>query len=158
VEKIRKILAPTDLSELSLAGVKYALKLARAQDAEVILYYVVVIADSWPPTRDEFEFDPVRGLIEDQKCLLDRFVKQKLFELSANVKVRPLVEIGIPYKSIVEKAEEEGVDIIVMSTHGRSGFDHMLIGSVTEKVVRRANCPVLSIRPVEAHTAQTQNV
>jgi nucleotide-binding universal stress UspA family protein len=147
VEKIRKILAPTDLSELSLAGVQYALKLAQAQDAEVIVYYVVVIDDSWPPARCEFEFDPVRGLIEDQKCLLDRFVKEKLLDLGRNVKVRPLVEIGIPYRSIVEKAEEEGVDMIVMSTHGRSGFDHMFIGSVTEKVVRRANCPVLSIRP-----------
>jgi universal stress protein A len=149
VEKIRKILAPTDLSELSLAGVNYALEFAQSQDAELILYHVVGIADHWP--RDEF--DPVRGLLEDQKRWLDRFVKEKLLDLSAQVKIRQIVEIGVPYKSIVEKAAEEGVDMIIMSTHGRSGLDHMMIGSVTEKVVRRATCPVLSIRPPVVHQA-----
>jgi nucleotide-binding universal stress UspA family protein len=143
VKKIGKILAPTDLSDLSLAGVKYALELAQSQDAEVILYYVISIADNWPREK----FDPIRGLVEDQKRLLDRFVREQLADLSAQVKLRQIVEIGVPYKSIVEKAAEEGVDMIIMSTHGRSGFDHMLIGSVTEKVVRRATCPVLSIRP-----------
>jgi nucleotide-binding universal stress UspA family protein len=148
VEKIKTILAPTDLSELSLAGVRYALELAQSQDAEVILYYVVGIAENWVSGRAEYEFDPVRGMVEDQKLLLDRFVREKLSDLSAKVKVRQIVEIGVPYKSIVEKAEGENVDMIVMSTHGRTGFDHMLIGGVTEKVVRRATRPVLSIRPV----------
>jgi nucleotide-binding universal stress UspA family protein len=78
-------------------------------------------------------------------------VREKLSDFSAKVKVRQIVEIGVPYNAIVEKAEEEGVDMIVMSTHGRTGFDHMLIGGVTEKVVRRATRPVLSIRPVGAH-------
>lgn len=154
MDKIRKILAPTDLSELSLAGVSCALELARTHDAELILYHVIGIADDWLSGRDEF--DPVRGLIEDQQCLLDRFVREKLSDLSAKVKVRQIVEIGVPYKRIVEKAEEEGVDMIIMSTHGRSGFDHMLIGGVTEKVVRRATCPVLSIRPAEGHEVKTQ--
>jgi nucleotide-binding universal stress UspA family protein len=143
VEKIRKILAPTDLSDLSLAGVTYALELAQSQGAEVILYYVVGIADHWPRA----EFDPIRDLVADQKRWLDRFVKEQLADLSAQVKVRQIVEIGVAYKRIVEKATEEGVDMIIMSTHGRSGLDHMMIGSVTEKVVRRATCPVLSIRP-----------
>jgi universal stress protein A len=79
--------------------------------------------------------------------LARQVVKEKLSDLTAKVKVRQIVEIGVPYNRIVEKAEEEGVDMIIMSTHGRSGFDHMLIGGVTEKVVRRATCPVLSIRP-----------
>jgi nucleotide-binding universal stress UspA family protein len=144
MNRVTKLLAPTDLSELSLAGVNYALELAQSQDAEVILYYVVGIADNnWP--RDEF--DPVRGLVEDQKHLLERFVRENISDLSVKIKVRQIVEIGVPYKAIVEKAEEEHVDMIIMSTHGRSGFDHMVIGSVTEKVVRRATCPVLSIRP-----------
>jgi nucleotide-binding universal stress UspA family protein len=149
VQKIRKILAPTDLSELSLVGVNYALEFAQSQDAEVILYYVVGLADHWP--RDEF--DPVRGLLEEQQRWLDRFVKEKLLDLSAQVKVRQTVEIGVPYKNIVEKAAEEDVDMIIMSTHGRSGLDHIMIGSVTEKVVRSATCPVLSIRPPAVHQA-----
>jgi nucleotide-binding universal stress UspA family protein len=154
VEKIRKILAPTDLSDLSLAGVTYALELAQSQDAEVILYYVVGMADNWPRA----EFEPIRALVEDQKRWLDRFVKEQLADLSAQVKVRQIVEIGVAYKRIVEKAEEEGVDMIIMSTHGRSGLDHMMIGSVTEKVVRRATCPVLSVRPPGAHNVNSQAV
>jgi nucleotide-binding universal stress UspA family protein len=154
--EIGQILAPTDLSELSCVGVRYALEFAESQGAEVILYYVVGIADDWLLARDEF--DPVRGLVEDQECLLDKFVKEKLLDLTAKVKLHQVVELGVAYKRIVEKAEEESVDMIIMSTHGRSGFDHMLIGGVTEKVVRRANCPVLSIRPPLDHKAKAQSV
>jgi universal stress protein A len=156
MNKIRRILAPTDLSELSSVGVRYALEFAQSQEAEVILYHVVGIADNWLSGRDEF--DPVRGLIEDQECLLDKFVKENLSDLTAKVKLHQVVELGVPYKRIVEKAEEESVDMIIMTTHGRSGFDHMLIGGVTEKVVRRATCPVLSIRPPLDPKAKPQAV
>jgi nucleotide-binding universal stress UspA family protein len=80
---------------------------------------------------------------------LEEFLKEHLADSSPGAKIRHEVEIGIPHKRIVEKAAEEGADLIVMSTHGRSGLFHMLIGSVTEKVVRRASCPVLSIHPVK---------
>jgi nucleotide-binding universal stress UspA family protein len=70
MNKVTKILAPTDLSELSCVGVRSALEFAESQGAEVILYYVVGIADDWLSARDEF--DPVRRLVEDQKCLLDK--------------------------------------------------------------------------------------
>jgi len=61
--------------------------------------------------------------------------------------VRQEVGIGTPYKAIVDAAVAEGVDLIVMSTHGRTGLAHMLIGSVTERVLRRAPCPVLAVPP-----------
>jgi Universal stress protein family len=67
--------------------------------------------------------------------------------------VRHDVGFGVPYEKIVEKAAEENADLIVMSTHGWSGLFHALIGSVTEKVVRLASCPVLSIRPLEESVA-----
>jgi hypothetical protein len=98
MNKIRRILAPTDLSELSSIGVRYALEFAQSHEAEVIVYYVVGIAEDWLSERDEF--DPVGGLIEDQKCLLEKFVQEKLSDLSATVKVRQSVEIGTPYKSV----------------------------------------------------------
>jgi nucleotide-binding universal stress UspA family protein len=145
MNKINKILAPTDVSRLSHVGVRHALELAQSQGAEVILYHVIAIADDWLSRHDEF--NPVAGLVEDQERLLDKFVKEKLSDFADKVKIRQIVELGVPHKRIVEKAEEEGVDLIVMSTHGRTGLDHMLIGSVTEKVVARAACPVLSIRP-----------
>jgi universal stress protein A len=59
--------------------------------------------------------------------------------------VRQAVEFGMPVDNIVEKAANEGVDLIVMSTHGRTGLEHMILGSVTEKVVARASCPVLVV-------------
>jgi nucleotide-binding universal stress UspA family protein len=145
MNKISKILAPTDLSRLSHVGVRHALELAHSQGAEVILYHVIAIADDWLSRHDEF--NPVAGLVEEQERLLDKFVKERLADFADKVKIRQIVELGVPHKRIVEKAQEEGVDLIVMSTHGRTGFDHMLIGSVTEKVVSRAACPVLSIRP-----------
>ena len=59
--------------------------------------------------------------------------------------VRQEVGVGTPYKRIVEKAQQEGIDMIVMSTHGRTGLAHMLIGSVTERVLRRAPCPIIAV-------------
>jgi nucleotide-binding universal stress UspA family protein len=63
------------------------------------------------------------------------------------VELTEIVEAGVPYNKIVEKAQSENADLIVMSTHGRTGFQQVLLGSVTAKVVARAGCPVLSMRP-----------
>ena len=65
----------------------------------------------------------------------------------AEIEVVRRVAIGIPYRTIVEIAEAEKVDLIVMATHGRTGFSHLFMGSVAERVVRTAPCPVLTIRP-----------
>jgi universal stress protein A len=66
---------------------------------------------------------------------------------SAKVEVMCLIAVGTPYYKIVEVAEAEKVDLVVMATHGRTGLGHLLLGSVAEKVVRTAPCPVLTIRP-----------
>ena len=66
---------------------------------------------------------------------------------AAHVDVTRLVELGVPYQRILETAKVEQVDLIVMATHGRAGLGHLVIGSVAERVVRLAPCPVLTIRP-----------
>ena len=66
---------------------------------------------------------------------------------AAHVDVTRLVDMGVPYQKIVETATAEEVDLIVMATHGRTGLSHLLLGSVAERVVRLAPCPVLTIRP-----------
>jgi universal stress protein A len=81
------------------------------------------------------------------KDRIEKFLKETFPDLISKVKVRQEVEIGVAHERIVEKAAKEGVDMIVMSTHGRTGLLHMLMGSVAEQVVRQAPCPVLSIRP-----------
>ena len=143
MKKIQKILAPTDLSDLSCVGVRYALEMARELSAEVIVQHVVPVGDDWvaPHTQP----GPVRDLLANETAALDKFLADKLgYDLNL-VEVRKRVEFGAATPNIVEMAEREGVDMIIMATHGRTGLDHMLLGSVAEKVVARAGCPVLVI-------------
>jgi nucleotide-binding universal stress UspA family protein len=150
MEKIKKILAPTDLSDLSQTGMRYALEMASPQGgAEVIVYHVIEYEEANP--HDEiFRAESFSSwLLEDRKKFLAELLRDNYGDLISKVKVHQQVEIGVPHQRIVEKAVEEGVDMIVMCTHGRTGILHMLIGSVTERVVRRSPCPVLTIRPAK---------
>ena len=150
MEKIKRILAPTDLSELSQVGVRYALNLAKAVGAEVTLYHVVSYEELlWYGEKiaTAATFGPSDSILEKYQTALTQFLKANFSDLVPSVKVHEKVELGAPDGNIVEEAKKEGADLIVISTHGRSGLPHMLLGSVTEKVVRHAPCPVLSIRP-----------
>jgi len=143
MKKITRILAPTDLSDLSCLGLRYALELAREQSAEIVVLHVIPIGEDWLSTREEST--PVRDLMAKERAALDAFLQKKFPEFLNLVELRQRVEVGVPHANIAELAQREGADLIVMSTHGRTGLDHMLMGSVTEKVVARAPCPVLSI-------------
>lgn len=143
MKKFTKILAPTDLSELSCAGLRYAFELAREQSAEVIVAHIIPIGEDWLPTRADST--PVRDLIAKERVALDKFLRQNFPEFLNLIELRQKVEIGTPQINIIDMAQREGADLIVMSTHGRTGWEHMLMGSVTENVVARAPCPVLSI-------------
>jgi nucleotide-binding universal stress UspA family protein len=90
---------------------------------------------------------------------LERAVLSQLDQLAepvraAQVPVRTHSSIGLPADEIVRYAREAGADLIVMGTHGRSGWRHALLGSVAEKVVRRARCPVLTVGPPRAEEAR----
>jgi universal stress protein A len=143
MDKIKKILAPTDLSDLSLAGIRYALELARATKAEVTVYHVI-------GTEELMRYSHM-GLLDDlvvkYAATLRRFLDVHCADLLPLVETRTKVELGTPENNIVEEAKKDGMDLIVISTHGRTGLSHILVGSVTEKVVRHAPCPVLSIHP-----------
>jgi nucleotide-binding universal stress UspA family protein len=153
MEQIRKILAPTDLSEFSKVGVRYALNLAMTAGAEVTVYHVVTFDEIEEYGRELQERGtavltrPPGYLLEKYRSALAGFLKASFSDLIQSVKIREQVELGTADKNIVEEAAKQGTDLIVISTHGRTGLDHILMGSVTEKVVRHAPCPVLSIRP-----------
>ena len=87
--------------------------------------------------------------LEQHKKTLGEFVAEKLGDAGAGLRMRQLVDAGQPCGAIVDCAEKEGVDLIVMSSHGRSGLSPMLVGSVTGRLVRTAPCPVLVV-PTEA--------
>ena len=153
---VKKILAPTDLSKLSLTGLRYAFNLARSFGAEVTVYHVINRDEIMQFSEQLKRFgNPVaigrhtENLLEESQEALSHFLRDNLADLLPLVEVRTKVEMGLPYKNIVERAREDGADMIVMSTHGRTGFSHVLLGSVTEKVVRTAPCPVVSIHPEE---------
>ncbi len=151
MKKISKILAPTDFSELSRGGVRYALELAKVVGAEVTVYHVVSQGELMQYQTElskgtsEDQLRPLLHPVDTYQKAMSRFMKTHFADLTADVKVHEQVEMGVAEKNIVNLAEEQGMDLIVISTHGRTGLSHMLVGSVTEKVVRLARCPVLSI-------------
>jgi universal stress protein A len=153
--EIRRILAPTDFSELSKQGLKSALELAEAFGAKLLLLHVVE-----PPPY------PVEGIVPSHlgATMLDDLERQATNDLAqmlsetqaSKMDVARRVVVGIPYRKIVDVAEEEKIDLIVMTTHGRTGLSHLMMGSVAEKIVRTAPCPVLTIRPTSV-TASSVN-
>jgi nucleotide-binding universal stress UspA family protein len=143
---IRHLLAPTDFSECSKDAVSYALELAQKFGAKLSLLHVV----EPPPYSIE---GPVPSTVGGN--LLHDLERQATAELAqvlpqaqvAEIEVTRYVVIGSPFRKIIETTEAEEVDLIVMATHGRTGLSHLVMGSVAERVVRTAPCPVLTIRP-----------
>ena len=140
MKQFRKILVPVDFSESS----QKALELAVSFDAEVDALHV------WEPPSvvalDVQVFNPgqTQTLVEHAR----RTAEERMQELLAAVgrPVGSAVLVGSPADTIVERAEEGGYDLVVMGTHGRRGVARAVIGSVAEQVVRRAPCPVLTVR------------
>lgn len=149
--KVKKIVAPTDFSELSKLGLRYAFEVARDTSSEIIVYHVIDFSGEWADKRGEVLAHP--DLLQHSRRKLEAFLAENFAEYTNLVEMRVLVEIGGAVPSIVEKANEEGADMIIMSTHGRTGLDHIILGSVTEKVVARAPCPVLVVPRSGRHIA-----
>jgi nucleotide-binding universal stress UspA family protein len=129
-------------------------------EAEITVYHVVdydtLIRYGQRSTAPSSFQPPDHFFLERYQNALSGFLMEHVSDLTPSVRMREKVELGTPDKSIVELAKSEGYDLIVLSTHGKTGL-RMTVGSVTEKVVRTAPCPVLSIRPQEAQkTTGTQ--
>jgi nucleotide-binding universal stress UspA family protein len=159
---IKKILAPTDLSSFSRAGVRYALNKARANGAEVIIYHVFKVEDlrrlGERLTDHAIRAAASSSLLQDhlRTCEgnLATYLEKNFADLLPLVEVRKKVEFGTPDKNIVSLAETEQVDLIIMASRGRRGLRRMIFGSVTEQVIRNAPCPVIAVprprtKPVE---------
>ncbi len=144
----KKILIATDLSDYSAEAVEYAVSLANVCGGSVTLFHVFE-----PPFLDQTGFNfamgpevyewvgGVRGQAEKKLGTLARDIRKR------GVDVSPVIRDGNPTAEILKEVEKENPDLIVMGTHGRIGFSHALLGSVAERVLRRAECPVLTIHP-----------
>jgi nucleotide-binding universal stress UspA family protein len=134
--RVDRILAPTDFSVRSLTALEHAEDLARAFGAELIVVHVEEVTPS--------------ELVELTNGVAEREVARVVKHLLADhMRACGLVRAGVPAAEILKVAEEEKVDLIVMGTHGRKGLQHLLLGSVAERIVRAARCPVLTVRPVD---------
>src|SRR5262245_55859864 len=147
--EIRRILVPTDFSSHSQNALRYAAALAEkfgsricllhvVQDLAVFIPDMITVAPPILPAPEQ-----MTSAVQDA---FERLVKENRLE---HLTVEREVREGNPFAEIVRFAREQNVDLIVMGTHGHTGLAHMLLGSVTEKVVRKASCPVLTVRHPE---------
>jgi nucleotide-binding universal stress UspA family protein len=142
--RLQKILVPVDFSECAKHGVHYALALARRHGAKLVLLHCVQVQAMLPTEHYEaFARTPSPGVIERAaKQQMRRFVRGLE---TGDVAIETVFQIGRAAEQICNYAESQQVDVIVTSTHGLTGFAHVLIGSTAEHVVRYARSPVLVI-------------
>ena len=155
VFKLTKILCPTDFSELSLHALRYARELARSFDAQIHCLHVVDEAyQYWAAMGPESA--PIGPAVEDIKSYAETHMTRFTDEHLVGLKFLPITKVvsGRPFREIVQYGRENGIDLIVIATHGRGGLAHALLGSTAEKVVRKAACPVLTVRETENDPAE----
>jgi nucleotide-binding universal stress UspA family protein len=147
VVELKRIVCPVDLSELSLRPLAYAGAIANWYDAPVTALHVV---PSFEPmeVRASTLFDPVQFVYPMPREQVLKQLREAVHAAAlATDNVELAAEAGEPVATIVDQALARGADLLVMGTHGRTGFDRLLLGSVTEQVLRKAPCPVLTVPP-----------
>lgn len=142
--KIENILCPVDFSEFSVKAFDYAYSLARRYDAKLYLEHVIRPLTEYsyhtpqPWMHEYYE----KSRTESGEELRKMIAKQATNSFKPEI----VVEIGFPDETILDFAQKQPIDLIVMGTHGLRGADLWMMGSVTEKVIRKARCPVLAVR------------
>lgn len=146
MKRFKHILATTDLSPESFAAVQYAAHLAEGQGAKLTILHVpqtttLLFTDFAPPV-DLLSLD--RTIEAAARETLENWVRRHVKSKSG---VRVVIRAGVTHEVVCKAASEAGANLIVMATHGRKGLGHVILGSVTERVLREAPCPVLVVRP-----------
>jgi universal stress protein A len=143
---IKRMLVPTDFSPASDIAFLYAIDMAAREGSTLHLLHVVDEASFATAYPDGFyvELPGVRAQLSDEANAKLRDMAARC--AAANVEATTEVAVGRAARVIAETATVRGTDLIVIGTHGRSGFAHLVLGSVTERVVRIAPCPVLTVR------------
>lgn len=143
--QVNKILCAVDFSEHSPRVAMYAQELAKCLTAEVVVFY------SAPTLENYSGFDvpasKLNALIGDVVVGAEKTMHEFVEEHFSDVPVKGLVQTGYPSEAIIAAVKEEDCDLVVIGTHGRKGLDRILFGSVAEKVVKSAPCPVFTVRP-----------
>lgn len=146
------ILVPTDFSEYADYALDYAITLAQKLQARLTLLHAM---DTTPLEVAESATQRSPSYWEDFESDMEQRLEVSLRRIhDAGLQGETCIVHGVPFQSIIDTAQDQGADLIIMSTHGRTGLTHVLMGSVAEKVIRLAPCPVLVTRgTTDASTA-----
>ena len=139
---VQHFLVPLDFSASADHALEYALTLATRLQARLTLLHIIYL-----PRMVEVDITPYQEQMEaGAQQAMDAYLKRAQ---DAGVEARIEMARGVPFREIVEMAKAKNIDLIIMGTHGRTGLQHALLGSVAEKVVRLAPCPVLVTRHID---------
>ena len=154
--QFQKILVPVDFSAASRVGLDYALGFAYEFDARLVVFHSVYVSPF--VLGDEYSAQAVPDLITSQQDYAKAEMEKLQRLVSGNGKIETEIGFGAPVEQITDYVAKEEIDLIITSTHGRSGLQRVFIGSTAERVVRHASCPVLVVpnRPARKKTSKAQ--
>ncbi|MEB2309661.1 MAG: universal stress protein [Candidatus Brocadiaceae bacterium] len=144
---IRNILCPIDYSVYSEMALKYAIEFAEKYQAKLYLMHVLDIRVYDINNPELYNINVVDE--ETVEKLRERLLRCVNEDTRGRISVEALIIQGVPFAEIIKVSKEYRIDLIVIGTHGRTGLSHAIMGSVAEKIVRKAPCPVLTIRHPE---------
>ncbi|HEY7540825.1 MAG TPA: universal stress protein [Methylomirabilota bacterium] len=148
-----KILHPTDFSECAALAQATAVDLAGKLGGEIVLLQVLVETPLYGETV--LNMPKVQSVYDAQRKWAEATLEARAADLrQRGIKTSWRAQAGVPFEEIVRVAEGEHVDMIVMGTHGRSGLNRALLGSVAERVIRLAPCPVLTVRQAKSEAGR----
>lgn len=153
---LKKILVPVDFSESSHKALTYGVSLSDNYGAELHLFNAIddrLYDDNLFMLYAEQEVRETRQKVTNEH--LDKLLAE-VKKTHPNLNTIKIIRMGIAFIEIIKYAQEEEIDLIIMGSHGHTGISHLLIGSTTEKVVRKAPCPVLTVRPKEHEFVDTE--
>lgn len=154
---IDKILVPIDFSDYSKNALRYAVQFAKQFNSSMYLIYVI------EPIIYPADFSMGQVAIPSMDVDIQSRAEEELKNLAKSlidpsIKVETIIKTGKPFVEINETAKEKDIDLIIIATHGHTGVEHLLFGSTAEKVVRKAPCPVLTLRePIKGFQFNQKN-
>lgn len=154
---INRILVPIDFSDYSKNALRYAVQFAKQFNSSMYLIYVI------EPIIYPADFSMGQVAIPSMDADIQSRAEEELKNLAKNfidpsIKVETIIKTGKPFVEINETAKEKDIDLIIIATHGHTGVEHLLFGSTAEKVVRKAPCPVLTLRePIKGFQFNQKN-
>jgi len=148
-----KIMVPTDFSSYSEIAGEYAARIARAVDGELVFYHIIETPIDWVEVdiKDEVQYPEIKASLGQARQLLSALKEQY-----PDLRTDSVLSINENVKGILDRAASQGFDLIVAGTHGRGFFDRLMLGSVAQRLIRMAPCPVIVLKKMPEYSPPKQ--